>query len=133
MPTVPARTPPVRATAEQSAEAFAALREILAAHAKGLKVTADSPKSYSLNTPFSPRWKKELFFGAVQVTKNYVSFHLFPVYMYPDLLDGVSEGLKGRMQGKSCFNFRAPDAALFRELESLTTAGLARMKAEKLF
>jgi hypothetical protein len=133
MPTLPARTPPVRATAEQSAEAFAALREILAAHAKGLKVTADGPKGYSLNTPFSPRWKKELFFGAVQVTKNYVSFHLFPVYMYPDLLDGLSPELKARMQGKSCFNFRAPDPALFRELAALAKAGLARMKADELF
>ena len=133
MSTRPARTPPVRATAEESAEAFAALREILAAHAKGLKVTADGPKAYSLNTPFAARWKKELFFGAVQVSKNYVSFHLFPVYMFPDLLDGISPELKARMQGKSCFNFRAPDAALFRELAVLAKAGLARMKAEKLF
>lgn len=133
MPTTPGKTPPVRATAEQSAEAFTALRRILAARAKGLKVTADGPKGYSVNTPFSPKWKKELFFGGVQVTKNYVSFHLFPVYMYPDLLGGVSDALKGRMQGKSCFNFRAPDPVLFAELAALAKLGLERMKAEKLF
>ena len=133
MSTRAAPAPPVRATAEQSAEAFAALREILVAHAKGLKVTADGPKGYSLNTPFSPRWKKELFFGGVQVTKNYVSFHLFPVYMFPDLLDGISPELKSRMQGKSCFNFRAPEAVLCGELAALTQAGLARMKDEGLF
>lgn len=130
MTTRPARTPPARATAEESAAAFEALRGILAAHAKGLKVTADGPKGYSLNTPFSPRWKKELFFGSVQVTKNYVSFHLFPVYMYPDLLDGLSPELKARMQGKSCFSFRAPDDALFREIEALAKAGLERLRAE---
>ncbi|MBK9088281.1 MAG: hypothetical protein IPL90_04220 [Holophagales bacterium] len=106
---------------------------MLASHAKGLKVTADGPKGYSLNTPYSEKWKKELFFGAVQVMKNYVSFHLFPVYMFPALLDGISGELKARMQGKSCFNFRAPDTVLFQELEALTKAGLARMKAEKLF
>jgi hypothetical protein len=133
MPTSPSRTPPVRATAEESAEAFTALRAILAAHAKALKVTADGPKGYSLNTPYSEAWKKELYFGGVQVTKNYVSFHLFPVYMYPDLLDGASDALKARMQGKSCFNFRAPDAELFAELAALAKAGLARMRAEKLF
>jgi len=133
MPTTPPRTPPVRATAEQSAEVFATLRAILAAHARELKVTADGPKGYSLNTPYSEKWKKELFFGGVQVTKNYVSFHLFPVYMYPDLLGGVSDALKGRMQGKSCFNFRAPDPALFAELAALARTGLGRMKAEKLF
>lgn len=133
MPTTPSRTPPVRATAEQSAEVFATLRAILAAHARELRVTADGPKGYSLNTPYSARWKKELFFGGVQVTKNYVSFHLFPVYMYPDLLGGVSDALKERMQGKSCFNFRAPDPLLFAELAALATSGLERMKAEKLF
>ena len=133
MPTTPGKTPPVRATAEQSAEAFTALRRILAARAKGLKVTADGPKGYSVNTPFSPKWKKELFFGGVQVTKNYVSFHLFPVYMFPDLLDGISPGLKARMQGKACFNFRAPDEELFRELAALADAGLERMRAAKLF
>lgn len=133
MPTTPARTPPARATTAESADAFAALRKILSAHAKGLKVTADGPKGYSLNTPYSETWEKDLFFGGVQVMKNYVSFHLFPVYLFPDLLDGISEGLKARMQGKSCFNFRAPDETLFRELASLTKTGLARMKAEKLF
>lgn len=133
MSTSPAPKPPVRATAQESTEAFAALRKILAAHAKGLKVTADGPKGYSLNTPYSDRWKKELYFGGVQAMKNYVSFHLFPVYMYPELLDGISEGLRARMQGKSCFNFRAPDPVLFQELAVLTKAGLARMKTEKLF
>ncbi|MHB8797323.1 MAG: hypothetical protein ACYDBY_02555 [Thermoanaerobaculia bacterium] len=126
-------TPPVRATAEQSAEVFAALRAILSAHAKELKVAADGPKGYSLNTPYSDRWKKELFFGGVQVTKNYVSFHLFPVYMFPDLLEGTSAELKARMQGKSCFSFRAPDPALFVELAALVATGLARMKAERAF
>jgi hypothetical protein len=129
----PKRTPPQRVSEEGAAETFSALRAVLTANASGLKVTADGPKGYSLNTPFSPRWKKELFFGGVQVTKNYVSFHLFPVYMFPDLLEGASPELKARMQGKSCFNFRAPDAALFGELAALTKAGLARMRAEALF
>ena len=37
------------------------------------------------------------------------------------------------MQGKSCFNFRAPEPELFAELAALVAAGLARMKAEKDF
>lgn len=133
MTTSPARIPPPRASAEESAEVFSALRKVLAACAKGLKPTADGPKAYSLNTPYSAKWKKELFFGGVEVRKNYVSFHLFPVYMYPDLLDGISDALRARMQGKSCFSFRAPAPELFRELAALTEAGLARMRAEKLF
>ena len=32
----------------------------------------------------------------------------------------IPPGLKARMQGKSCFNFRAEDPALFAQLEALT-------------
>lgn len=46
--------------------------------------------------------KKPLFFGAVQVKKSYVSYHLMPVYLEPDLLAPSSSELKARMQGKSC-------------------------------
>jgi len=42
------------------------------------------------------------------------------VYAYPDLLKDVSPKLKGRMQGKSCFNFTSLDEPLFAELEELT-------------
>jgi hypothetical protein len=55
-----------------------------------------------------------------------------PVYAFPELLDGMSPDLRRRMQGKSCFNFKAVDKTLFRELEALTKAGFARFKAAGL-
>lgn len=55
-----------------------------------------------------------------------------PVYMYPDLLEAVSPGLKKRMQGKSCFNFKQVDEPLLAELESLTLRGFARFQQEGL-
>ena len=71
---------------------------------------------------------KPLFFGAAKVNKNYVSFYMMPVYMFPDLLDGISPALKKRMQGKSCFNFKTADASLFNELDQLTQRSLDRMR-----
>lgn len=56
----------------------------------------------------------------VEIGKNYVSFHHMGVYARPDLLEGVSQKLKARMQGKSCFNFTSVDEPLFAELEELT-------------
>ena len=47
-----------------------------------------------------------MFFGAVQIRKSYVAYHLYPVYTNPELLDEISAPLKKRMQGKSCFNFK---------------------------
>ncbi len=61
-----------------------------------------------------------------------VSFHLMPLYWEPALAKGISLNLRKRMQGKSCFNFVAPDAALFRELGRLTNRGFALYKRKNL-
>ena len=110
---------------------FARLKRMYTA-IPGAVVTADGPNGYSLNTPYSPKYKKELFLGAVQVKKNYVSFHLMPVYMYPDLLEGISPQLQKRMQGKSCFNFKKVDEELFAELEGLAARSVERVQREGL-
>ena len=112
--------------------AFDALKKILAKYERHLVVVQDRPDSYYLNTSYvNPKNKKPAFFGAVNV-KSYVAFHLMPVYAFPELLDGISPELKRRMQGKSCFNFKAVDRNLFKELEALTKAGFARFKAAGL-
>ena len=51
-----------------------------------------------------------------------------PVYVFPDLLDGISPELRRRMQGKSCFNFARVDTPLFAELETLTATCIERMR-----
>ena len=52
-----------------------------------------------------------------------------PVYLFPRLRESMSEKLRARMQGKSCFNFKTADETLFQELERVTTKGLALGKA----
>jgi hypothetical protein len=49
------------------------------------------------------------------------------VYL-PKLREGMSADLKDRMQGKSCFNFKVADEALFKELEDLTSKGFVLSK-----
>ncbi|MGH9314643.1 MAG: PQQ-binding-like beta-propeller repeat protein [Vicinamibacterales bacterium] len=71
---------------------------------------------------------RDLWFGSVRTGRAYVSYHLMPVYAFPDLLDAASPELKKRMQGKSCFNFREPDTKLFNELDRLTANGYRRFK-----
>src|SRR6186713_3213802 len=103
---------------------FEQLKSILKPYEARLTVTADTSDSYSLDGPYSEKWKKQLFFGSAQVKKNYVSFYLMPVYMYPELLKDISPELKKRMQGKSCFNFKKVEPELFEELAELTEAGV---------
>ena len=114
------------------AKAFYALKMVFAKYEKHLHVTADTREKYYLET-LSPSYKgKPLFFGAVIRGRAYVSFHLMPLYWEPSLAKGVSAGLKKRMQGKSCFNFLAPDAALTRELGRLTSRGFTLYKRKNL-
>jgi hypothetical protein len=105
------------------------LKEILRPYEKQL-VVAPPSNGYSLNTRHMMANKQPLFFAGVQPRKSYVSYYLMPVYVYPDLLNGMSDGLRKRMQGKSCFNFKAVDAELFKELAALTKAGFERYEKE---
>jgi hypothetical protein len=105
---------------------FEKLKSILEPYAKNLTLKMDTSNTYYLDGPYSEKYKKELFFGSAQIKKNYVSFYLMPVYMYPDLLKGISPGLKKHMQGKSCFNFKQVEPDLFKELAALTKKGYER-------
>jgi hypothetical protein len=109
---------------------FEQLKSILEPYAKGLTVTINTTNTYSLDGPYSKKWNKEIFFGCAQVRKNYVSFYLMPVYMYPELLKDISPELKKHMQGKSCFNFKKVEPGLFRELAALTKKGHERFMKE---
>ncbi len=119
------------ATGEDFAPVFSALKEVMTAHASELRVVSDEPSKYYLVTK-SLSWKGgPMFFGAVMQGKAYVSYHLMPLYACPDLVKQVSPGLKRRMQGKSCFNFRQRDETLLSELSALTKSGLERYRAKK--
>lgn len=104
----------------ESDKIFAALKSVLENYAPGLTVLHNTHDNYYLNTPATEKNIKPEFFGAVQIKKSYVSFHLMPVYYYPELLNNISDELKKRMQGKSCFNFKDAEEKLFLELTSLT-------------
>jgi hypothetical protein len=110
---------------------FEHLKKILKPFEPKLTVTADTPGAYSLDGPYSEKWKKQLFFGAAQIKKNYVSFYLMPVYMFPDLLKDISPELKKRMQGKSCFNFKKVEPDLFRELAELAHKSVDQFRTSK--
>ena len=110
---------------------FRKLKSILKPYASRLSLKADTDKGFYLDGPYSEKWKKDLFFGAAQIKKNYVSFHLMPVYMCPDLLKDISPELRKHMQGKSCFNFKKVDAPLFDELSQLTKRGFERFMKEE--
>jgi hypothetical protein len=104
-------------------EVFKDLRGVMDPCARKLDCTIDNEEELQVYTKYIQENKKPLWFGAVQIRKNYVSYHLLPVYVTPSLLEGISPELKKRMQGKSCFNFTSSAPVLFKELAELTEAG----------
>ncbi|MDB5306393.1 MAG: hypothetical protein JWO38_595 [Gemmataceae bacterium] len=117
----PATKDPVPTT--DFAAVFDRLKAILTPYAPGMIVVKDDPGWYYLDTKTIGANKKPVMFAAVRLGKNYVSFHLMPLYMNPVLQGQVSPALKRRQQGKACFNFAAVDEGLFAELADHTRAG----------
>ena len=114
-------------------DTFAALREVLAAHSKRLIVIVDKPGDYQVGSPtMKDRVGRPLYVAGVRTGKNYVSFHLMPVYAVPKIAQMLSPALKKRMQGKSCFNFTTVDADEAKELSAVTRAGIAAFRDLKL-
>ena len=128
------RAPAGRAAAPADREpadfdgAFRALKAVLERHVHSLQVLFNTPENYTLASRRLDAKGQPHHFGAVLRKKGYVSFHLMPLYCFPDMVAGVSPELKKRMQGKSCFNFTRPDAPLLVQLDQLTRAGLMRFR-----
>lgn len=114
-------------------ETFAALRGMLAAQAKRLVVTVDKPGDYQVASPtMKDRIGRPLYVAGVKTGKNYVSYHLLPVFMKPELLKSVPPSLKKRMQGKACFNFTTVDGDQLKELAAVTRVGITAFRDMKL-
>ena len=118
---------PPQPNRDETQASYAALRTMLMRHAARLRLVSDRPGEITFEAGFAPEWNKILFFGAAAMRKSHVSYYLFPVYVFPELLDGLSPQLKARWDGsKSCFNFERPDPKLFEELGALTERGFER-------
>lgn len=109
--------------AERLEPVFSELRERMLRSSGEMAIATDDAGSTVLKTPWLDTVKQEpAWFGAVQLKKNYVSYHLMPLYCLPVLREQVSAELQKRMQGKSCFNFNKIEPHLFDALEQLTSA-----------
>ena len=73
----------------QATALFDRVTAIFAPYRSSLTAKTDEPGDLSLETPPSPAYPSGLFFGAVKIGRRYVSFQLMPVYVHPDLLDGM--------------------------------------------
>lgn len=120
------------AGADNHAVIFAALRKLLKMYELELAIRVDRPGNCYLETRSASMSGRHLLFAGAKVKKNYVSFYLPALYMFPDLFDKISAPLKKTMQGQSCFNLTTPNLEWLDELGRLTQAGFQKFKGESL-
>jgi hypothetical protein len=115
-------------------DVFAALHPLLARHAESLVVVADEPGDIQVQTRRLGPSGTALSFGALKTGEGSVRLALMPVYSHPALLEGLSDDLRARMQGKGSFDFTPQTLSpeLVEELSALVDAGLARYRADRL-
>jgi len=116
---------------------FKRLRAVLQEQQANFAVSRDTSTHFSLQAPVGPATIKawggkakaaSMPVAWIAVKKNYVSYHLMGIYMNPKLEAKLSDSLRARMQGKSCFNFKQIDETLFQELGKVTAESLAALK-----
>jgi hypothetical protein len=117
---------------ERHGAVFLALRKILKPYETQLAVKTDKPGNCYLETRAASMNGRRLFFAGAKIKKNYVSFYLTPLYMFPDLSDRISPTLRKLRQGQSCFNFTTVNQDCFDELNSLTQSAFQKLKTEAL-
>ena len=105
---------------------FSTLKALMQPLEGALVLKTDQPERYYLDTQRRRADGYVFAFGGVEIKKNYVSYHLLPIYEHPALLEGISERLKKRMRGKSCFNFTTLEPDLLVELRELTNRAFAQ-------
>ncbi len=130
-----ANNQPVKAAASKEdarSAIFTALRAVLRIYQNDFVVKTDKPNHCSLETRSPGINGRRLFFAAAKMKKNYVSYYLPALYMFPELANGISPELRRSLYGQSCFNFTAVDQSCLAELEKLTHAGFLILKKQAL-
>lgn len=111
---------------------FTVLRQLLKPYEGELSIRTDKPGNCYLETKSSSVNGRRMFFAGAKIKKNYVSYYLPALYLFPDLANRISASLKKTMQGQACFNLTIANPDWFEELGRLTQAGYQKMKSEML-
>jgi len=112
-------------------EIFVSLRQMMLSAASGEVIAKDLPGDLVIRTRrIDPRTEAPGWFGTVTIKKSYVACHLIGLYDHPELAAEISDGLRKRQQGKTCFNFRKLDPDLSSELSRLSEV-MGKVEADR--
>ena len=96
---------PVKPVKDFSA-VFSALQQMLQPYEEHLSVVPYRPEFYCLQTRKAVHKGKPVWFAAIRMGKNYVSYHLMPVYMNAALQKRIPAGVKETDAGQGLLQFQ---------------------------
>ncbi len=120
-------------TDETRTAIFNKLKKSLSKCTPPMVVNKGSVQSYELignkEVPYGSTKKlvPGMFFVSVAPRKDSITFHFFPCYMNPKMLE-VAPNLVKYLKGKTCFHFKKEEQINEKELDALLKKGMDAWK-----
>jgi hypothetical protein len=110
-----------------SKETFDALKAVLVAHSKGLRVTKDEATHFQLHTAgpveFEGRKLPNIYFAWLKEGKHDTALHFFPIYSHPQRFADLPPNLRKKLTGKACFHIKTVDSDLLESVGGMLERG----------
>lgn len=106
---------------------FDTLKPLLEAYRPPLAPKTESVSSFDLwsfkDLVIEGRPRKEVFFAAVTIQKNFVGFYFMPVYVDEEIKEVFPPELLKLRKGKSCFHIKKLTPKLLGQIEAALKTG----------
>lgn len=115
-------------TEDDKTALFLQMKKMLKLYEKGTLIPRhDDDRYYDLwseqRVIIADRPRKEVFFAAVIMQKDYVGFYFMPVYSDTDILEFFPQELLACKKGASCFHIRKWDERILKQMEEVLLHG----------
>jgi hypothetical protein len=98
------------------------LEDALRAMLKGYEDVLEPAEIYGISVLHRPGARSHDWFAGVRPGKGTAKLMLLPIKARPELLDGISPALRGRVSGDALFTLMPGDEALLPELAEVVAA-----------
>jgi hypothetical protein len=113
-------------------EIFQRLKKLLKEYQPPLVAKSDYAWRYDLWTnkeaTIAGRKRKEVFFGALIIQRDYVGFYYMPVYAKAEIKKVFKKELLSTLKGKSCFHIKELDGTLEKQIREALQIGFRYYK-----
>ncbi len=117
------------------AEVFSSLKGVISLYEPPLEARTNEKANYQLystkEVTIAGRPTQGVYFAGAVIQKTMVSLYFFPIYTHPHLFGDLPDELRKCLKGKNCFNFKAIDPKLLKQIDKMVKQGYKIYRQEK--